>query len=185
MRLVCLHNMTWRVSVLEGKKTHLLLHVVFCFFCFEPPQEAAWSVTDECIQVMGGMGFMKVSLTSCLINTAQNKWIPKCNLNVLYPARVEFFISLPKNTFKAKMDVYTAKIYWAQELIIRNRMIRWFKIAPECFPFYTKWIPPCVLWQIKSLPGTFYINQDPLNKVLKVPGSCIFSTTGVYRIKKM
>lgn len=24
-------------------------------------QEAAWTVTDECIQVMGGMGFMKVS----------------------------------------------------------------------------------------------------------------------------
>lgn len=25
-------------------------------------QEAAWTVTDECIQVMGGMGFMKVSV---------------------------------------------------------------------------------------------------------------------------
>lgn len=25
-------------------------------------QEAAWSVTDECIQIMGGMGFMAVSL---------------------------------------------------------------------------------------------------------------------------
>lgn len=24
------------------------------------PQEAAWKVTDECIQIMGGMGFMKV-----------------------------------------------------------------------------------------------------------------------------
>lgn len=23
-------------------------------------QEAAWTVTDECIQIMGGMGFMKV-----------------------------------------------------------------------------------------------------------------------------
>lgn len=25
-------------------------------------QEAAWMVTDECIQIMGGMGFMKVRL---------------------------------------------------------------------------------------------------------------------------
>lgn len=24
------------------------------------PQEAAWKVTDECIQILGGMGFMKV-----------------------------------------------------------------------------------------------------------------------------
>lgn len=31
-------------------------------------QEAAWTVTDECIQVMGGMGFMKVSVALCLIH---------------------------------------------------------------------------------------------------------------------
>lgn len=30
-------------------------------FC---PQEAAWKVTDECIQIMGGMGFMKVEYSS-------------------------------------------------------------------------------------------------------------------------
>lgn len=38
-----------------------------CFYVFRLPQEAAWTVTDECIQVMGGMGFMKVSpaSTSC------------------------------------------------------------------------------------------------------------------------
>lgn len=27
-------------------------------------QEAAWKVTDECIQIMGGMGFMKVQAGS-------------------------------------------------------------------------------------------------------------------------
>lgn len=31
-----------------------------CRFLFGS-QEAAWTVTDECIQIMGGMGFMKVS----------------------------------------------------------------------------------------------------------------------------
>lgn len=33
-------------------------YVVLC------PQEAAWKVTDECIQIMGGMGFMKVQAGS-------------------------------------------------------------------------------------------------------------------------
>lgn len=39
----------------------------FFFFLFLW-QEAAWTVTDECIQVMGGMGFMKVSVALCLIH---------------------------------------------------------------------------------------------------------------------
>lgn len=33
-----------------------------CFLLFlKLLQEAAWTVTDECVQVMGGMGYMKVS----------------------------------------------------------------------------------------------------------------------------
>lgn len=54
----------------------LILPVPYClgelrniqFIYFLPLwQEAAWTVTDECIQVMGGMGFMKVSVALCLI----------------------------------------------------------------------------------------------------------------------
>lgn len=33
-----------------------------CPFVHVCVQEAAWTVTDECIQIMGGMGFMKVCL---------------------------------------------------------------------------------------------------------------------------
>lgn len=37
-----------------------------CVFLRVCVQEAAWTVTDECIQVMGGMGFMKVGCSSSL-----------------------------------------------------------------------------------------------------------------------
>lgn len=40
----------------------------FLFFFLPLWQEAAWTVTDECIQVMGGMGFMKVSAAACLVH---------------------------------------------------------------------------------------------------------------------
>lgn len=39
-----------------------------CVFFFFVWQEAAWAVTDECIQVMGGMGFMKVSVEHNLLH---------------------------------------------------------------------------------------------------------------------
>lgn len=51
---------------------HIHLHPLFsgtlrddegvCPFMHVCVQEAAWTVTDECIQIMGGMGFMKVRL---------------------------------------------------------------------------------------------------------------------------
>lgn len=40
----------------------MMLCVCVCVFV----QEAAWTVTDECIQIMGGMGFMKVRCSSSL-----------------------------------------------------------------------------------------------------------------------
>lgn len=33
-------------------------------------QEAAWTVTDECIQIMGGMGFMKVCVVCTFCSLA-------------------------------------------------------------------------------------------------------------------
>lgn len=36
-----------------------LINLKMLFFLVS--QEAAWTVTDESIQIMGGMGFMKVS----------------------------------------------------------------------------------------------------------------------------
>lgn len=38
----------------------LVDNVAFFFF-----QEAAWFVADECIQILGGMGYMKVSNRVC------------------------------------------------------------------------------------------------------------------------
>lgn len=43
-----------RAEFTLGPELQNQTHLVLC------SQEAAWKVTDECIQIMGGMGFMKV-----------------------------------------------------------------------------------------------------------------------------
>ena len=68
-------------------------------------QEAAWTVTDECIQIMGGMGFMKVRDQPTSRSCASPTVLCETNQDDYFQLKMSFLSS--HNTFSTERPIFT------------------------------------------------------------------------------